>query len=81
MGEGGEHGDVGARFQFEVIVGTDMRRVHEINFPWVNDNEFGALADALLHAGAEHRVAIGGVGTHDQNDIAIFNGLKSLRPR
>ena len=78
MGEGRQYGDIGARLQFEVIVGTYVRRIHEIDFARVDHDEPGALPDALFHARPENGVAVGRVGADDQNDIAFFDGLEAL---
>ena len=57
-----QHGDVGAGLQRQMIGGLDVRRAHEVDAARIDDDQLGALAQALLHAAAEHRVAVGRVG-------------------
>ena len=46
----GEHGDVGAGLQRQVIVRLDMRRAHQVDAARIDDDQLRALAQALLHA-------------------------------
>ena len=64
----------------------DMRRAHDIGPARVDDDKLCAGAAILsaqtaFHPAGENGVAIGGVRTNDQDDIAVFDAVKILRPR
>ena len=79
MGERGDHGDVGAGLERQMVVGFDMRRAHEVDAARIDDDQLGALAQALLHARGKHRMAVGGIGTDDQDDVGLLDGIEILR--
>ena len=74
-----QDGDVGAGLQGEVIIGLDMRRAHEVDAARIDDDELRALAQALLHARGEHRMAVGRVGADDEHDVGVLDGIEILR--
>ncbi len=78
MRERGDDRDVGAGLQREVIVRLDMRVLHQVDAPGIDDDQARTLADPLLHAAAEHRMGVGRVGAHDQDDIRVHDGIKRL---
>ncbi len=71
--------DVGARQQGEVMVGLDVRRLHETDLARVDDDEPGALAQAALHLRGEHRVRLRRVGADDDDDVGIHDAVERLR--
>ncbi len=75
----GEHGDVGARQQRQVMRGVDVRRAHHIDAARVDDDQLGALAQPLLHAAREHRVAVGRVGADHHHDVGLLDRIEVLR--
>ena len=44
MGERGDHGNVGAWLERQMVVGLDMRRAHEVDAARIEDDQPGALA-------------------------------------
>ena len=50
MGKRGDHGDVGAWLERQMVVGLDMRGAHEVDTARIEDDQLGALAQPLLHA-------------------------------
>jgi len=74
-----DDGDVRARGQLQVVGGLDVRRADEVDPARVNDDELGALAESLLHAGGEDRVSVRWVGSDEQHDIGFVDRLEVLR--
>src|SRR5690606_33923431 len=75
----GDDGDVGARTQLQVIVGLDVRGIHQFDGARIDDDQLRALTDAALHLRTEHRVRVGRVGTHHHDDVRIHHGFEGLR--
>ena len=50
----------------QMIIGLDMRRAHEIDPARIDDDQLRALAQPLLHARGEDRMAVGRVGADDE---------------
>ncbi len=59
--DGVDHRDVGAGLQLQVVVGVDVRGLHQIDFARVDDDEFGAGAEARLHGRCEDGMGVGGI--------------------
>ena len=78
MGERGQHGDVGAGLERQMVVGLDMRRAHEVDAARIDDDQLGALAQPLLHARGEHRVAVGRVGADDHDHVGMLDRVEIL---
>ena len=74
-----DQGDVGARAQLQVMRRLDMRGADEVDPARVGDDQPGALAQPLLHARGEHRVAVGRVGADDQDDVGMLDRVEILR--
>ena len=81
MGERGDHGNVGAGFQCKVLGSANMRRLHQIDAARVDDDQFRALAQALLQPRCENRVAVGRVCPDDDDDVSLFDGVEVLGSR
>ena len=81
VGQRGQHRHIGARFERQVVRGLHMGRVHEINAARIDHDQFRTLAQAPFHARGKHRMGIGGVGPHHDDDIAGFNRLEGLGAR
>ena len=79
MRQRGEHRDVGAGPQRQVIGGLDMRRAHQVDAARIDDDQLGALAQAPLHPRGEHRVAVGRVGADDHDHVGLLDGVEVLR--
>ena len=74
-----EHGDVGRWHQLQVIVGLDVRALDEVGAARIDDDQLGALAQALLHARAEHGMGVGRVGADDHDHVGLVDALEVLR--
>ena len=79
MGDGVDHGHVGAGLELQVVVGADVGRLDQIDAARIDDDQLRALAQAPLHARREHRVAIGRVGADHDDDIRSGHRLEILR--
>ena len=79
MGERGDDGDVGARLERQMVVGLDMRRAHEVDAARIEDDQPGALAQPLLHARGEHRMAVGRIGADDHDHVGLLDRVEVLR--
>ncbi|MNO98092.1 hypothetical protein D3C76_898260 [compost metagenome] len=79
VGQGVEHGHVGARAQLQVQVGAGVRRVDQVDTPWVDHDQPRPLAQATLELRAEHRVRIGGVGANHQHNVGLHHRVEALR--
>ena len=75
----GQHRDIGARRQRQVVIGLDMGRSHDVGAARIDHDQPRALAQPLFHAAGEHRVAIGGVGADHHDHVAVFDAVKILR--
>ncbi len=60
-------------------VGLDMGRAHDVGAARVDDDQLGALAQALLEARADNRMTIGRIAADDEHHIGIFDGVEILR--
>ena len=59
MGQGIDDRDIGAGQELQVMLRLDVGRAHDVDAARIDDDELGALAQALLHARGEDRMAIG----------------------
>lgn len=78
MGQGVEHGHVGARAQLQVQFGAGMGRVDQVDAPRVDDDQPRALAQAALELRAEYRVGVGGVGADHQHHVGLHHRVETL---
>ena len=62
-----------------MIVGRDMGRSDDVDPARIGDDQLRALAQALLHARSEDRVAVGRVRADDQDDVGLGDRLEVLR--
>lgn len=62
----------------QVVLGLDVRGAHQVDPARVGDDELGALAQPALDPRAEHRVGVGRVRPHDQDDVGLVHGLEVL---
>lgn len=79
VGHRGQHGDVGAGLERQVIGRVDMRRMHEVGTARIDDDDLGALAKTALHAAAEHGMRVGGVGADEQHHVRVHHAVEILR--
>ena len=79
VADGVDEGDVGAGLQRDMIIGLDVRRLHEVGRARVGDDQLGAGTQALLHARPEHGMAVGRVGADDQDDVGLLDRAEILR--
>jgi hypothetical protein len=77
--QGVDQRDVGAGAQFQVLLGRDVRRAHEVDAPRIGDDELGPLTQAPLHLRSEYRVAVGGVCADDENHVGFHHRIEVLR--
>src|SRR5450830_613062 len=78
VGQGIEHGDVGARAQGQMQVGATMHRVHQVDAPWVDNDQPCAFTQTAFELGGEHRVGIAGVGAHHQDHVGLHHRVETL---
>ncbi len=71
--------DIGARLQREVMLGTHVRGLHEIDAARIDDDKMRALAQALLQPRAEDRMRVGRIGTDHHDDVGLVGRLEILR--
>ena len=74
-------GDISAGAQRQMMLGFDVRRFYEIGAPRIDDDELGALSQALLHAASEDGMAIGRIGTNHQHHVRLHHAVEILRSR
>lgn len=77
----GQHRDVGAGQEREVVRGLHVRGAHEVDAARVDDDQPGALTQPFLHAAGEHRMPVGRVGADYHDDIGVLHRVEVLRPR
>src|SRR5262249_28565026 len=63
----------------QVIFGLDVRRFHERGLARVDDDQLGALTEALLHPRREYRVTFGRVRADDDDDVGLHHRIEVLR--
>ncbi len=81
MGHGIDDRDVGAGQELQVMLRLDVGRAHDVDAARIDDDELGALAQALLHARGEDRMAIGRIGADHHDDVGLpRRDLKSCVP-
>ncbi|MNT92086.1 hypothetical protein D3C72_2333030 [compost metagenome] len=78
MGQRIEHGDVGARPQSQMEFRAGMHRVHQIDAPWINDDQPRPFTQTAFELRGEHRVRIAGVGAHHQDHVGLHHRIKTL---
>ncbi len=78
VGERGEHRDIGAGQQRQMMRGLHMGRAHEIDAARIDHDQLRALAQALLHARGEHGMGIGRIGADQDHDVGLFHGIEVL---
>ena len=69
--------------KLQMMLGLDMRRVHQVDAARVDDDQLGALAQPPLHARGEHRMGVGRVGADHQDHVGLRrpNRSPACRPR
>ena len=72
-------GDIGPGAQGQMIIGLDMRRAHQVDAARIDDDQFGALAQPLLHARGEYGMRVGRITADDQNDVGLVDRIEILR--
>ena len=77
--KGGQHGDIGAGLQGEVVRRLDARALHQIDAARIDDDQLGALAQPLLQPRAEDRMTVGRVGADDDDDVGLLHRVEVLR--
>ena len=81
MGEGVDHGHIGAGLQRQVKICFHMGRTHHVDAARIKDDELGAFTQAPFHARGENRMGIGGIGPDHQHHVAFIHRLEILRAR
>ena len=79
MGQRGEHGDVGAGHQRQMVQRLDVRRLHHFGAAGIDHDQLGALAQPLLHARGEHRMRSRRIGADDHHDVGMLDRVEILR--
>ncbi len=79
VGHGVDDGHVRAGQELQVMAGLDVRAAHEVDPARVDDDELGALTQSPLHPRREDRVAVGGVGPDDDDDVRLGDRREILR--
>ena len=74
----GQHGDVGAGLQRQMIAGLDMGRAHHVDPARIDDDQLRALAQPPLHPRGEDRVAVGRVGADHDHHVAGLDAVEIL---
>jgi hypothetical protein len=64
-----------------VIVGLDVRRLHQRNRARIDHDEFRAGAQATLHLRREHGMRLGGTGADDHDHVGVLHRDELLRAR
>ncbi|MND29242.1 hypothetical protein D3C80_197460 [compost metagenome] len=78
VGQGVEHGHVGTGAQLQVQLGAGVRRVDQVDAPWVDHDQPRTLAQAALELRAEYRVGVGGVGADHQHHVGLHHRVEAL---
>jgi len=78
MGERGEHRDIGARQQRQVMRRLHMGRTHEIDAARIDHDQLRPLAQALFHARGEHGMGVGRIGADQHDDIGLLDRIEIL---
>ena len=73
MGKRGNHGDIGAGCQRQMIRCLHVRGLDQIDSPRVDNDELCPLAEPLFQAARKNRMAIGWVGANNNDDIRVFD--------
>ena len=60
------HGDVRSRTQLQVIVRLHVRRAHDADGAWIDDDEMRALSQPLLQLRREDRMTLGRIRADEQ---------------
>ena len=79
MGERVQHRDIGAGLQRQMIVGLDMRALHEVDLPRIDDDEPRSCAQPLLEARGEDGVRVGRIGADDDDHVGLVDRPEILR--
>ena len=79
MRQCGQHRDVGAGTQRQVMAGLDMRHAHQVDAARIDHDQLGAFAQPALHARGEHRMTIGRIGADDHDHVGLIDGVEILR--
>ena len=79
MRQRGQHRDVCAGPQRQVMRRLDMRHAHQVDAPRIDDDQLGALAQPLLHARGEHRMPVGRIGADEHHHVGMLDRIEILR--
>jgi hypothetical protein len=74
-------GDVRAGTQREMMVRLDMRRAHEIDAAWIDDDQLRAGAQPPLHARGENGMRVGRIRADDEDHVGLVDRFEVLRAR
>ena len=74
-----QHRDIGAGPQRQVVRGLDMRRAHQSIRRGSTTISLRALAQPLLHARGEHRMAVGRIGADHHDHVGLLDRVEILR--
>src|SRR5690606_34752946 len=77
--EAGQHRDVGAGLERQVVRRLDVGRADEVDPARVDHDQLGALAQAALHAAGEDRVGVGRVGADHHHHVGVHDRIEVLR--
>ena len=79
MGQRGQHRDIGAGLQRQVIARLDMGGADHVDPPRIDDDQFRALAQAPLHPAGEDRMPVCRVCPDHDHHIRLHHAVEILR--
>ncbi len=71
--------DIAAGKKLQVMRGLDMRALHQLDAPRIDHDQLRARAQPPFQPRSEHRVRIGGIGTHHHDHIGLGDRAEGLR--
>ena len=77
----GQHRDIGARPERKMRRRLDMRRTDDVGAARVDDDQLRALAEPPLHPAGEDRMAVGRIGTNEDDDVRCHDAVEILGAR
>ena len=79
MGERGQDRDIGAGQGRKMIGRFDVRRADQLGLARINDDDFCALTQALLHSRCKHRMRVTRIGADQQHHVGLLDRIEILR--